>query len=191
MPITKKGAAKAAPKKDTRKKPGPHARAKAREAKVATERSIPSDQSEWILASGRLERARAEQLELENIAKRAELERQGLLPGQGFIQKAEAPLTFTMAETSRVDHPEPSKPLTIEDALAAQERCLDYTAELVGRLEHVLAPLLRPENPNGAGGPLPEIVSSSLASVLRTHCARNAGVNARLINLLDRLDLQG
>lgn len=194
MPSTKKGAAKAAPKKDTRKKPGPHARAKARLAQVQTLNGIPSQSAvdRAVQAAARLDTARAEQLELENIEKREALRRQGVGTGAPVCSDAAGggPFKLMAASDSGPSPAEPIRVLTVEDAVEAQERCLDYTADLVDRIEKVLEPLLRPQATCGAGGPMPEIIGSNLADKLRTHCGRNAAVNARLLTLLERLDLK-
>lgn len=182
-----KGAAAAVPSKTARKKPGPHARAKARQAAIESGESrvvsvpyLPELQA----AQARLTNAEAERVELENAERRQRLVNIGAIATtpvvEGEAPKFDRPLILR-------DEP---KSLTLVDAFDAADRCLDYTAELVDRVEKRLASLLRPAS--SGDGPVPNsptIQGSGFANRVRQHTEGNARVNARLIDLLNRLDL--
>lgn len=216
MSSKKQGAAKkAAPKKATpRKKPGPAARAKARQAQVSTSFPLPEPRStvdivgsmrartDALAAQARLDNARAEELEIQN---RYERQIKGfddgpskpaftLTPEAGHATASElADSAMSAIDLSRNlvgGGAQQSRRNTIDDALEANYGCLCYTDDLVGRLEKVLQPLLRPVETKAAdrtAAPAP--VESELAARVRSHTGRNAEVNARLMALLDRLDL--
>lgn len=196
MTSKKQVAAKAVPKKDTRKKPGPHARAKNRAAgglgstqlaaSAAGAVNVSAGISNTLAAAqARLINAQAEATELRNREQR-EWQARPDYDNAGNV----VPNPARSVAAVRPDRLEAAPRSGLEQEQSEFETCQHFTDELLSSLIKRLEPLLNVHSTNTAGGAdAPVRTRSGIADWIGRASSRQAELNLALISLHERLDL--